>query len=258
MHLGIAAGMKRSGGVGCRNALAALGLLRERTNAEVAFLRTRDLAARVAFDIGAFHGMHTLFFASRVGALGQVVAFEPHPENYDRVVRNVALNALSNVTVLPVAVGAGPGELTFAWASDPIATSANPDIRAAMGQHARTFRAPVTSVDAEIEARHLRAPDFVKIDVEGLELAVLQGMHRTLADAAPQLFIELHGLGLESKKTNSAAVAELLLDAGYSLLHVETGAPVIDPAASPPEGHLFAAVAASSAAAVPRVAPRGK
>jgi FkbM family methyltransferase len=245
MHLGIAAGMKTSGGVGVRNALGALGLLRERTTAELEFLRTRDLAARVVFDIGAFHGMHTLFFASRAGALGQVVAFEPNPENYDRIVRNVALNPFANVTVLPLAVGAGPGELTFAWGSDPIATSADDDIRAEMGADVRTFRARVTSVDDEIEARALPGPDFVKIDVEGLELDVLRGMRLTLSERAPEIFVELHGAGLERKTANSAAVTELLLGAGYRLLHVETGAAVPDPASSPPAGHLSAVVEAA-------------
>jgi FkbM family methyltransferase len=240
MHLGIAAGLKTSGGVGVRNGLAALGLLREQTTAEIAFLRTRDLAARVVYDIGAFHGMHTLFFATRVGALGQVVAFEPNPASYERTVRNVALNAFGNVTVLPIAVGAGPGELTFAWHTDPITASAEAEIRAEMGADVQTFRARVTSVDEEIEARDLPRPDFVKIDVEGLELDVLRGMRRILAENTPDVFVELHGAGLERKKATSAAVAKLLLDGGHRILHVETGATVADPAESPPEGHLFA------------------
>jgi hypothetical protein len=85
----------------------------------------------------------------------------------------------------------------------------------------------------------------VKIDVEGLELDVLRGMRRTLAESAPELFVELHGAGPERKTANSAAVAELLLEAGYRVLHVETGAAVVEPAESPPEGHLSAVVEAA-------------
>lgn len=240
MHIGIAAGMRRRGGVGGRNALAALGVIRERPDREVDYLRGRDLAGRVVFDIGAYQGMHTLFFASRVGARGEVVAFEPHPGNFDRLVTNVALNAFHNVTALPVGVAAEPGELTFTTSADPGRTSANPDIGAALTGDVRTLTVPVTSVDVEREVRQLPPPDFVKIDVEGLELDVLKGMHRTLTEQSVELFIELHGAGLERKRSNSAAVAALLLDAGYSLVHVESGTPVPTPAAAPPEGHLAA------------------
>jgi hypothetical protein len=73
-----------------------------------------------------------------------------------------------------------------------------------------------------------------------LELDVLRGMRRTLAENTPDIFVELHGAGLERKKATSAAVAKLLLEGGYRILHVETGAAVADPAAAPPEGHLFA------------------
>lgn len=245
MHFGIAAGMRQRGGVGGRSALAALGLFRERPDLELEFLRSRDIAGRVVFDIGAYRGMYTLFFASRVGARGEVVAFEPHPDNYDRLVTNVALNAFHNVTAIPVGLAAGPGELTFATSSDPGRTSASADIAATFSGDVREFRVPVTSVDVEREARQLPAPDFVKIDVEGLELDVLQGMQRTLADDGPELFIELHGVGLDRKRSNSAAVAELLLGAGYAVVHVESGTRVPTPAASQPEGHLSAAVPAA-------------
>jgi hypothetical protein len=68
-------------------------------------------------------------------------------------------------------------------------------------------------------------------------------MQRTLAESAPEIFVEIHGAGMERKAATSAGVAELLLGAGYGIVHVETGERILEPAASPPEGHLFAAVA---------------
>jgi len=241
MRLGIAAGLRRHGGIGGRNRLAAIGLIRERPDPEISFLRSHDFAARVVYDVGASEGMFTLFFASRVGALGHVVAFEPQPESYERLVTNVALNGFGNVTAIPVAVGAERGELTFSTPTKTGSMSASPDVRARMGEAAQTSTFRVTSVDAEIDARNLPQPDFIKIDVEGLEFDVLRGMRQTLNARTPDLFIEVHGADMEAKRRNSAGVAEILLGAGYTLIHVETGNTVTSPDDSPARGHIFAA-----------------
>src|SRR6202011_2126007 len=82
---------------------------------------------KVVYDIGAFEGVLTLFFARRAR---QVIAYEPNPRNYGRCLENVRLNRLENVCVLnrgvsdtagsieltydPLMPGAGSGESTIA------------------------------------------------------------------------------------------------------------------------------------------------
>ena len=240
MHVGIAAGMRRRGGVGGRNALAALGVIRERPDREVEYLRGRDLGGRVVFDIGAYQGMYTLFFASRVGARGEVVAFEPHPDNFDRLVTNVALNAFHNVTALPVGVAAEPGDLTFTTSADPGRTSANPDIGA--GADRRCADVERTRDVRGRRARSASAP-HARLRQDRCRRTRTRRLEGHAANAGRALCGALHRVArrrVGAQRSNSAAVAALLLEAGYSLVHVESGTPVPTPAAAPPEGHISA------------------
>lgn len=65
------------------------------------------------YDIGANCGQSTLHLAEAVGPDGAVVAFEPTPDNYRSLVRNVELNALGQVTPVCAAVGAVDGVAQF-------------------------------------------------------------------------------------------------------------------------------------------------
>jgi len=66
----------------------------------------------VAWDVGAFIGYHTLLMSRRVEA-GWVLALEPDPRNAERLRRNLALNGVTDVEILPVAAGARRREATL-------------------------------------------------------------------------------------------------------------------------------------------------
>ncbi len=142
----------------------------------------------LVFDIGAHVGDRTGSFL-RLGA--SVVALEPQPGVY-RALRLI-YGRCPGVVLLPLSAGAAPGELRLHLNSEnPTVATANPDfVAAAAGATGwedqvwdRVVTVPVTTLDALI-ARH-GMPDFVKIDVEGHELAVLEG----LSIALPALSFE--------------------------------------------------------------------
>lgn len=233
---GVARGLKTRG-LGLRDVVGPA----QPDSPEVRALRAQDLGGKVVYDIGADIGHFTSFFADRVGAQGTVVSFEPNPTSYERALEHVRVNGQTNVTLINVAVGSSDGTLTLACGDQPGMGSADPGIKAALlaSGEAREIAVPVARIDSLVAERKLPAPDFVKIDVEGLELAVLQGMRDTIERAHPTLFIELHGIDTDAKQSNAQRVAELLLDSSYRLEHVESAQAVTSAAQAPLTGHLL-------------------
>src|SRR5260370_33379135 len=95
---------------------------------EVIFLRQLPLSGRVVYDIGAFQGIMTLFFARQAR---QVISWEPNPRNYSHCMENVRLNSLTNVQLLNRGVSHSAG--TFELVYEPLmpgAGSREPPIRA--------------------------------------------------------------------------------------------------------------------------------
>ncbi len=234
MRHGLAAGMRRKGGLG----FLPLGA---QHTAETKFLSNLDLAGKTVYDIGGFEGVLTMFFARKASA---VVTYEPTPRNYRRCLENVNLNGLSNVTLLNRGVSSEPGELQVVY--DPLmpgAASAKREVSQQINASvasAKTVSITVVTLDDDIAASNLPRPDFIKIDIEGMELPALRGMRRTLTEYSPELYIELHGAELADKFANAVAVVELLEKAGYRVFDVEGGkyltASTVDPH---PPSHIY-------------------
>lgn len=138
----------------------------------------------VFFDVGAHVGFYTLLAASRVGSEGRVFAFEPFPRNTAFLEKHLRLNHVENATLFKAAVADTPGSAHF---QEGEASS--------MGHIADTGTITVeqVSLDSLYEAGRLPLPDFIKIDVEGAELRVLEGARRILTEGQPTLFLATHG-----------------------------------------------------------------
>jgi FkbM family methyltransferase len=240
---GLGAGFRQIGGIG----LALPRSLRSgEPTAEERFLRDLQLDGMTIFDVGAFQGALSMFFAARAGADGQVIAFEPHPFSYGRILTHLDLNGVSNVDVRNVAIGSKPGTLRLVGSpSGDGTTTANEALQRGLRTGdpmapLREFSVRVTSIDAEMQAGDMPHPDFVKIDVEGMELQVLEGMDETIRTSKPALYIEMHGAGEKAKRINAEAVIGFLVDHDYDLQHVESGRPIsMKSADSALEGHLY-------------------
>jgi FkbM family methyltransferase len=236
--------MKRKGGLGwVPLASGAVETLEER------FWRSLDLKGLVVYDVGAFQGSLTMFFASRCA---HVVSYEPNSINHTRLLENLRLNALNNVTVRKLGVGAssGSGDLVFM----PLMTgggSLEPktvDQLKKSGAEVESERIQITTIDQDITEVGLPRPDFLKIDIEGLELEALKGAAKTLAACRPSLFLEMHGETLREKRRKVTEIVDWLAKVGYAdVLHVETGTPItIANATVAIEGHLYCPSASSS------------
>lgn len=143
----------------------------------------------VFFDIGANVGFFTLIGGAAVGSEGQVAAFEPEPGNAAAIRRNLALNGFSNSQVFEAAVAAKNGRERLWTTAHPgghtLESAGRPE------DQCSSLEVDVVAIDPLVASGRLRPPDLVKIDVEGAELAVLEGMRQTLERARPTIICEL-------------------------------------------------------------------
>lgn len=139
-------------------------------------------------DCGACYGDTALFFAASAGEAGRVLSLEPHPGIGQLFLRNRDLNPrlARRMTLLPAASGATAGGTAAFSLCGPGShlEHSNPRLQRA--------DIPLTSIDAEMDRLNWPRADFIKMDVEGAELASLKGAERTLRRFRPRLAVCLY------------------------------------------------------------------
>jgi FkbM family methyltransferase len=235
---GLLKGMKRRGGLGWVPARFSSGIV----TAEHEFWSTLDLKGMTVYDVGAFHGLLTLFFASRAKA---VICFEPNTQNNKRLMENLKLNRIENVQVRKAGVGS-QRETRRMVGSPLMPGGASVDgktvdglLRAGVGTVVEEIS--IITLDEEIPQASLPAPDFIKIDIEGWEIEALRGARNTLKSSKPRLFLEMHGETIREKKRKVAEIVAFLWEIDYRRIrHIETGDAITPENTDVAmEGHLY-------------------
>jgi len=145
----------------------------------------------VAFDVGANLGYYTLLFANRIGAAGRVIAIEPNPETFELLSETVALNGYGGMTsLICAAASARAGESAELFV--PLGEPKNATIAFSGNNRASELTASVPTVSIDALAKPLERVDFVKIDVEGAEPQVLEGMAATIERFKPTILLEFN------------------------------------------------------------------
>jgi FkbM family methyltransferase len=127
-------------------------------------------------DVGANVGYFSVAAARLVGDAGSVWAFEPEPVNFSCLSANC--RPFPSVAVLPQAVGAQVGAATLHVAA---CTGCHSLFPTKAWNTRRQLTVPVTTIDEFCAARGIGMLDVIKIDAEGAELLVVQGMSRMLS-----------------------------------------------------------------------------
>jgi len=170
----------------------------------------------VAVDAGSNVGWHTLLMARLVGATGRVLAVEANPSVRSRLAEHVALNHLTNVEIVPLALGSGPG--TVGFQAPDFRNPGAGDGHVVTGderQGADTIRVEVTSLDALCAERALSRLDFLKIDVEGFEWPILQGGRDCLRRFRPVVSFEFASGCLQRGQGSEQKFRSHFTEAGY-------------------------------------------
>jgi FkbM family methyltransferase len=186
----------------------------------LAWLR-RDLRpGDTVLDVGANIGIYTIFAAHLVGAGGRVIAVEPHLPSAVRLLENIGANGFGDrVNVLTTALSDAPRFDSFNY-SDWTEASSSSQLGRAVDHTGRPFQPTArelkaaTSIDALIADAVIPSPDVVKIDVDGLELPIVEGMQALLAGPRPPRAIQV-----EMEPDTFGPIEARLTAAGYRVDH---------------------------------------
>ena len=150
-------------------------------------LRHQLKPGMVVFDVGANLGYFSMIAGELVGEGGRIICVEPDPRVVEVLRKNVGVNGLKNATVVQAAAYNSSGEVSLGCAP---ATSWS-----GIYYERPTRRVPVRALtlDSLLKQLGLDRVDFVKIDVEGAESVVLEGMPEILLRYRPHVLLELHG-----------------------------------------------------------------
>lgn len=153
-------------------------------------LRQRN--CRTFWDVGTNIGLYSLEVCKVLGKHATIVCFEPDRANLALLKQTIARNGVA-WTVRESAVSNSVGSMTFRSDNESGATGSLEQGQSFIEKNYSAVSldvvVPVTTLDAELQAG-MPVPDFVKIDVEGHELSVLQGATHLLTIHRPAIQIE--------------------------------------------------------------------
>ncbi len=137
-------------------------------------------------DAGAFNGMFSVILSKMVRKTGRVIAFEPDAENFSRLLRHLELNRCGNVIPVNKGLWSEETRLTFYGGCE---SSSSLFCYQRIAAQAQKTVVPVVRLDRELERLGVRTVDFIKMDIEGAEIAALAGCEAVLRHSSPQLSI---------------------------------------------------------------------
>ena len=140
------------------------------------------------FDIGANIGYYSLMASKRIGN-GKIYAFEPVKQTFERLTKNVKLNNFKNIKLNNLAVSNEVGTVDIYVANSKNTGTSSITKHMHFNGDKQTVKS--VTIDHFIKSNNIEAMDIVKIDVEGAEMMVIEGMEKSLRKFNPIVMIEL-------------------------------------------------------------------
>ena len=182
------------------------------TNYENKFINSINTGDFI-WDIGANIGHYTKIFSGKVSDSGAVYAFEPSPTNFSKLKKNCEL--LDNIFLFNFGLGEEEDKVSFQQGEDSI------------GATSRIVETNIDGIEVDIvvgidliKNKIAKAPNAIKIDVEGYEFEVIKGLGKYLSDPNLRLIgIEIHFELLKERGVESAPslIEKTLVENGFNI-----------------------------------------
>ncbi|MBS3100842.1 FkbM family methyltransferase [Candidatus Woesearchaeota archaeon] len=182
----------------------------------------------VVYDIGANVGYYTLIFAHLVGRKGRVYAFEPEPENYRLLLKNIRASNCRNVIAIKKAVSDKSGKVKFFVSEAYKGDHSMSDL----GAGSKLIE--VDSITIDNFVRNKAKPGFIKIDVEGAEFLAVKGMGKLLdSGKGVKMVCEFYPKGLIKCGDSPGEFLSRLESHGFKIKLINEKKKRIEPIGSP-------------------------
>ncbi len=189
----------------------------------------------VAIDCGANIGVHTVEWATAMTGWGSVVAIEAQERIYYALAGNIAINNCFNAIAMNAAVAAERGVMNIP-VPDYFLPSSFGSLELKPRADTEFIGQPIDYSDGKtvaiekitIDALSLPRVDFIKLDIEGMELEALAGAQVTIERSRPIVLVESIKAGREPLRAHLAERGYKVADAGMNLLAIHKSDPVAD------------------------------
>ena len=174
-------------------------------------------------DIGANIGYYTILFSKWIGDKGNVFAFEPDPNSFDILTKNVSVNNCNNVSLYQNSISEKEGLTSlFVNYKDP-GDNRIMDFYAYDGDDGRQkIETRMVTLDSIIDKD--KKIDLIKMDIQGAEMLALLGMKRTIdANEKLNLFVEFWPYGIEKSGFLPEDFIEKIKSFGFKIYYLENG-----------------------------------
>jgi len=162
-------------------------------------------------DIGANLGCYTLMAANLVGEKGKVFSFEPDPENFSLLLKNIEANGYQNVKAFDMAISDKSGEIKLFLSEEHRGEHKIYD----SGEKRQTIYVKTSPLDTFFKKEYPRI-DIIKIDVEGAEGMVFAGMKQIIkANPRVVIFTEFWPKALEMAGSSPKDLLKTVRDQGF-------------------------------------------
>ena len=151
-------------------------------------------------DVGGNIGYYTLLESKIIGNEGKVIAIEPSPPNFQHLKKNLEIQDAKNVVAYNFAAGDVDGSVNFLVYPESNGSFTIPDGETT-DLPGELIKVPAKRLDTFLEELKIENVDFVRMDVEGYESHIIEGMKNTIKKFKPMFQIEVHVTLLGKERT---------------------------------------------------------
>ena len=176
-----------------------------------------QIGKNICVDAGANAGYHSIGMSKLLKGSGQVVSFEPQRIIYQQLSGNVFLNDLRNVTTINSALGDKNDVISMDYID---VDQENINIGGTKVGSGGCKAEMIMLDDLELEN-----VSFMKVDIQGCEVAFLRGAKKTISESRPVMFVEVENHLLNCFGESSETLLNALLSLDYILIRIDNEYP---------------------------------